>query len=118
MFNSLAKMVATLERIENSPWTIIFVCQALDWNRVSSHFLSYLGGSSILRNRVKCELLAKEDLELICNSSPTVKRLFQDLKLRKLLSTPKMLDVLLSGQIIEGLPIAGEPDLVLSLIHI
>lgn len=112
MFNSLAKMVATLERIENSPWTIIFVCQALDWNRVSSHFLSYLGGSSILRNRVKCELLAKEDLELICNSSPTVKRLFQDLKLRKLLSTPKMLDVLLSGQIIEGLPIAGEPDLV------
>ncbi len=111
-FSALARLVSALATIENSPWSIVLACQTPDWARVCAALIKHLAGNAVLTKRVDCGLLAKEDFDLVCAASSTVAKLSQEPNLRRFLSTPKMLDVLLSGQLFENRAIAGEADLV------
>ena len=112
LFAGIARLVTSLGTIENSPWSLVFTCQTPDWTRVYVAFIKHLPGHSVLIERVECGLLDNEDFDLVCGISPTVAKLAREPKLRRFLSSPKMLDVLLSGQFTEGRTIAGEADLI------
>ncbi len=111
-FGTLARLVSALSGVENSPWSVVVACQTPDWARVSIALVKHLAGHAVLTKDVECGPLSKEDFDFICAASSTVAHLAVEPKLRKLLSTPKMLDVLLSGQLAENRAIAGESDLV------
>ena len=111
-FISIARLISTVSSVDNSPWSVIISCQTPDWTRVCTAFIKHLPRHAALTKRVECGPLGKEDFDFVCVSSPTVARLGQDPKLRGVLSSPKMLDVLLSGQLTENRLIAGEADLV------
>ena len=111
-FNAIAKLVLDVMGAVNSQWRVVFACHTPDWARVCAAFIRHLAGHPILTKRVDCSLLAEEDFKIVCAALPTVESLAREPKIRKFLSTPKMLDVLLSGQLAEGRAIAGEADLV------
>lgn len=106
-FSALARLISSVAGMENSPWSVVLACQTPDWARVCAALIKHLAGNAVLTKRVECGLLAKEDFDLVCAASPTVAKLGQEPKLRRFLSTPKMLDVLLSGQLAENRVIAG-----------
>ncbi len=111
-FLAIARFISVLTGIENSPWSIILACQTPDWARVSVGLVKHLAGHASLTTKVECGPLSKEDFDLVCAASTTVAKLAAEPKLRGFLSIPKMLDVLLSGQLVENRTIAGEADLV------
>lgn len=111
-FSALARLISMVVGMENSPWSVVLACQTPDWARVCASLVKHLAGSAVLTKRVECGQLADEDFDHVCAASSTVAKLAQEPKLRRFLSTPKMLDVLLSGQFVENRAIAGEADLV------
>ena len=111
-FGTLARLISGLSGVENSNWSVVLTCQTPDWARVSIPLVKHLAGHAVLTKDVECGPLSKEDFDFMCATSPTVAHLVVEPKLRKLLATPKMLDVLLSGQLAENRAIAGESDLV------
>lgn len=111
-FDELARLVATLTAGEDSIWSVIATCQTPEWARVSARLIRTLAGHAIMTKRVDCGALEKADFELVCTASPSVAKLSREPQLRRLLSSPKMLDVLLTGQLAEDRSIAGEADLV------
>lgn len=111
-FGAIARLISFVTGMENSPWSVVLACQTPDWARVSAALIKHLAGNAVLTNRVECGLLGKEDFDLVCAASSTVARLGLEPNLRRFLSTPKMLDVLMSGQLVENRAIAGEADLV------
>lgn len=108
----IGRLIATLAGKPNSPWSVIVSCQTHDWSRACFSLIKHLANHPVVTHGVECGLLSKEDFELVCASSQAVARLKHDPNLRRILSTPKMLDVLLSGQLAENREIAGEADLV------
>lgn len=111
-FRTLARLVSGVLGTEDSPWSVVLACQTPVWARVCAALIKHLAGKAVLKKPVECGPLAKEDFDLVCAASSTVAKLSQEPNLRKFLSTPKMLDVLLSGQLAENRTIAGEADLV------
>ena len=109
---TLARNVAALTAEMDSPWCVILTCQTPEWARVTSGLIKELASHPVLTKRVECGGLAKEDFDLVCAAFPSAARLAQRLELRPLLSSPKMLDVLFTGQLAEGRALAGEADLV------
>lgn len=110
--STLARNVAVLTAEKDSPWSVILTCQTSEWARVTSGLVKELSSHPVLTKRVECGGLAKEDFDLLCAASPSAARLAQRAQLRLVLSSPKMVDVLLTGQLVEGRPLAGEADLV------
>lgn len=110
--NSVCRLLEELVLKNTSIWRVVLTCQASDWNRISGFFSSRLPNYLLVAKRIDCGILSKEDLDLVCAASTSVNRLVAEPKVRLILSTLKMLDVLLSGQHNENLLIAGEADLV------
>jgi hypothetical protein len=79
---------------------------------VSQALVKFLAGHSALTKHIECTELSKEDFNLVCMSSASVSQLSSQPHLRRILKSPKMLDVLLSGQLSENRVIAGEADLI------
>src|SRR5260370_10159118 len=110
--SSLARTIAVLTAEKDSLWSVILTCQTAQWARVTSCLVKDLPSHRVLEKRVECGVLAQEDFDLLCAASPSAARLAKQAQLRLLLSSPKMVDVLLTGQLAEGRPLAGEADLV------
>lgn len=111
-FSAVARLISAVASVESSPWSVVLSCQTPDWARVCAALIKHLAGNAVLTQRVECGPLTQEDFALVCTASSTVAKLAQEPKLRRFLSTPKMLDILLSGQLAENRAIAGEADLV------
>lgn len=109
--NALARLVLELTK-GNPTWSVILACQTPEWARVNAGLVKHLAGHPVLAKRLDCGPLANEDLDFVCRASSSVARLLQEPQLKRLLSSPKMLDVLLTGQLAEDRPLAGEADLV------
>jgi hypothetical protein len=109
---AIARVVAAITGVDESPWQVILVCQPFEWSRVSQCLVKELAGHPALTQRVECGELSPEDLALVCAASPSVARLAKHSHLKRVLTSPKMLDVLLGGQAAEDRVLAGEADLV------
>src|SRR5439155_11392735 len=111
---SFARSAQFVERLatKGSAWSVIFACQTPEWAPVHKGLVKHLSGHPALAKRVQCGPLAKEDLDLVCLASQSIAMLVKEPQLRRLLSSPKMLDVLLAGQLAEGRALAGEAELV------
>jgi hypothetical protein len=109
---SLSRLARIIQAIP-SPWSTIVICQTPEWARVSATLVKELGGPDpVLTERVNCGPLSDEDFKLVRTASASVDLLAQKTPLRLLLKSPKMLDVLLTGQLAENRELAGEADLV------
>lgn len=108
----ISRLIKALVCGQDSPWSVIVTCQTAEWARVSSIFTKELAGHSVLTERIVCGPLSDEDFMLVRSSSVSVNLLARKPALRLLLRSPKMLDVLLTGQLAENRQLAGEADLV------
>ena len=108
----VSRLIKALVCEEDSPWSVIVTCQTPEWARVSSTLTKELAGHAILTEQIVCGPLSDEDFKLVRLSSVSVDLLAQKPALRPLLRSPKMLDVLLTGQLAENRQLAGEADLV------
>jgi hypothetical protein len=110
---AIARTVAELRRADGAAWSVILICQTPEWSRVLTQgLLRDLHGDSIVAKRVQCGWLSDEDLARVCVASSAVARLVKEPRIRRLLRSPKLLDVVLNGQLSEERPLAGEADLV------
>lgn len=96
----------------DTAWHAIITCQTPEWARVSATLSKELGAQTLLSEPVNCGPLNDDDFAIVCASSQSVGRLAQKPELRRLLRSPKTLDVLLTGQLAENRQLAGEADLV------
>ena len=108
----ISRLIKAVVGEEDFPWSVIVTCQTPEWARVSSTLTKELAGHAILTERIVCGPLSDEDFMLVRLSSVSVDLLAQKPALRLLLRSPKMLDVLLTGQLAENRQLAGEADLV------
>ena len=108
----VSRLIKALVSEDDSPWCVIVICQTREWARVSSTLTKELGSHSVLTERVDCGPLSDDDFTLVRSISASVNLLAQKPALRLLLRSPKMLDVLLTGQLAENRELAGEADLV------
>ncbi|MDB6121417.1 MAG: hypothetical protein JWQ71_410 [Pedosphaera sp.] len=111
ILESIAKTVAALCANSQSPWRIILVCQTAEWSRVSRQMGKNIMGCGLIK-RFECGDLSADDMQLVFEKSPSVRRLALQPRLRRILAFPKILDLLLSGQLQEDRPLVGEDDLV------
>ena len=110
--SKIAQAIAALTVDVESPSRIVLVSQTQEWDRVSRGLVKNLVGHPSLSRRVECGELSGEDLKLVYVASPSVARLAAQGHLTRLLASPKILDVLLTGQLAEDRSLAGEADLV------
>jgi hypothetical protein len=96
----------------DSAWCVIITCQTPEWARVSSSLTRELSGHAVLSERIECGPLSDDDFTLVRANSTSVNLLAATPALHRLLRSPKMLDVLLTGQLAENRDLAGEADLV------
>lgn len=109
----IARIIKALVEQPDFPWSVIVICQTPEWSRINSTLVKELGRPHpILTERVDCGPLSDEDFDLVRSASLSVDLLAQKPSLRGLLRSPKMLDVLLTGQLAENRGLAGEADLV------
>lgn len=109
---AIAQTIAALTNADDSPWRVILTCQTPEWARVSLSMVKVLAGKPVLTEKYECGPLSVADFDLVCSSCPSVGQLSKQSSLQRLLKSPKMLDILLSGQLAEGRALAGEADLV------
>lgn len=109
---TIALTVATLVAGPQNIWKVILVCQTGEWSRVSRQLLRHLTGSDLVAGHFVCGDLSFEDIAIVCAASKSILALYSRPELRRMLSSPKVLDVLLSGQVAENRQLAGEADLV------
>lgn len=112
ILNSIGKTVVALSSDEISPWKAILVCQTPEWPRVSRRLVGTIVGHDALTKNYECGDLSSDDKALVYEVSPSVRRLASQPRLARLLSTPKMLDLLLRGQLSESRTMASEADFV------
>jgi|GEM_PF-1239806 len=112
VLSKIAQTIAALTVDVESPSRIVLVSQTQEWDRVSRGLVKDLAGHPSLSRRVECGELSGEDLKLVYAASPSVARLAAQGHLSRLLASPKILDVLLTGQLAEDRSLAGEVDLV------
>lgn len=112
VLSKIAQAIAALTVDVESPSRIVLVSQTQEWDRVSRGLVKDLAGHPSLSRRVECGELSGEDLKLVYAASPSVARLAAQGHLSRLLASPKILDVLLTGQLAEDRSLAGEVDLV------
>jgi len=108
----VARLIKALVSTKDSPWFVIVTCQTPEWARVNATLTKELGNHAVLTERVDCGPLSNDDFILVRLTSASVNLLAQKPALRLLLRCPKMLDVLLTGQLAENRDLAGEADLV------
>ncbi|HAF14961.1 MAG TPA: hypothetical protein DCK99_14960 [Blastocatellia bacterium] len=108
----LSRLMKALVTAKDSVWSLVVVCQTPEWARASAILTKELGKHAVLTERLDCGPLSDEDFNLVRSGSPSVNLLAQKPPLRLLLRSPKMLDVLLTGQLAENRDLAGEADLV------
>jgi hypothetical protein len=108
----IAQTITELTSAPETPWQIALICQTPEWSRVALLLTKYLATSSVLTKRVEFTELSKEDFALVCAAHPSVARLSRQPHLRRVLALPKMLDILLGGQLTENRLLASEADLV------
>ena len=109
---TIALTIAALVTGPQNIWKVVLVCQTGEWSRVSRQLLRHLTGPDIVAGHFVCGDLSFEDIAIVCAASKSLRALYSRPDLRRMLSSPKVLDVLLSGQLAENLPLAGEADLV------
>lgn len=108
----IGREILALTADGESLWKIILVCQTPGWTRVSRCFVKGLAGHNALSRRIEVGDLSAEDMGLVYAASPSIRRLASQSHFRRLLTSPKMLDLLLNGELEENRPLAGEADLV------
>ena len=109
---AIAETISALSADAVSPWQVILTCQTPEWPRISFSLAKTLAGKSVLARQVECGELSKEDFTLVCASHAPVFQLSRQPHLRRILKSPKMLDVLLSGQLAENRALVSEADFV------
>jgi|CZKV01.1.fsa_nt_gi energy-coupling factor transporter ATP-binding protein EcfA2 len=109
---AIAETISTLTADADSPWRIILTCQTPEWSRISFSLVKTLAGKAVLARQVECGELSGEDFALVCASHASVFELSRQPHLRRILKSPKMLDVLLSGQHAENRALVSEADFV------
>jgi len=110
--NYLSQLLEFLGKKERSPWKVILLCQPVHWERVFLALRKHGTAHAALTEELSCGEISQSDLKLVCEASPSIGRLRQLGYLNRVLRTPKMLDVLLSGEDFESRELAGEADLV------
>ena len=111
-YKQIARVINELTAGAVTPWQVVLICQTPEWPRVTLNLAKYVTSSSLLARHFEFKELSKEDFSMVCEANPSVARLSRQRHLRRVLSMPKMLDVLLSGQIAESLVLASEADLI------
>lgn len=109
---AIARMIARLTGGYEPVWRVVITSQTHDWSRIERGLIRELVDHPVLVDPILCGELAEDDFALVCRAHPSVARLAHDPGLRRLLRTPKMLDVLLGGQLAERRNLASEADLV------
>lgn len=109
---AIAQAIAAITESDDTPWHVVLTCQTPEWSRVSFSMVQVLAGKSVLIEEFQCGSLSTGDFDLVCASYPSVLQLSKQPHLQRLLKSPKILDVLLSGQFAEGRTLACEADLV------
>ena len=112
LLRRLSRLIKSLTTGEDAAWWIVVICQTPEWARVSATLVTELGKHAVLTERLECGPLSDKDFKLVRSASPSVDLLAQKSELHHLLKSPKMLDVLLTGQLAENRGLAGEADLV------
>lgn len=108
----IAETISALTAEADSPWRIILTCQTPEWSRISLSLARVLAGKAVLTRQAECGELSKEDFALVCATHTSVFELSRQSHLRRILRSPKMLDVLLSGQHAENRALVSEADFV------
>ncbi len=115
-FANLSVLVRGL-RLENpaSPWRVLLTCQFEEWDRVQRE-LARAGVLPSSWEAIQVGNLAPEDLDLVWEEFPALRRIALRPHLRALLVKPKLLD-LLATRVLPGMPIdannwVGESDLI------
>jgi hypothetical protein len=108
----IAQTITELTSAPETPWQIVLICQTPEWSRVALPLAKYLATSPVLTKHFEFTELSKDDFALVCAAHPSVARLSRQPHLRRMLAVPKMLDILLGGQLTENRLLASEADLV------
>lgn len=108
----IGRAVAMLTSGDAPVWKVILICQTSEWTRVARGLVKELAAHDVLSARYECGDLSREDLEVVYAASRSIHQLAVRGELRRLLRSPKVLDLLLAGQLAENLALAGEADLV------
>jgi len=112
VFKRIGQTITALSSNEASTWKVILVCQTPEWSRVSRHLAKTIAGTDALTKEVRCGDLSKDDMNLVIARSPSIRRLISHSHLSRMLASPKMLDLILRGQLSDNLNWASEADLV------
>jgi hypothetical protein len=108
----IGRTVATLTSGDTSAWKAVLVCQTSEWTRVTRGLVKELAAHDALSVRFECSSLSSDDLAIVYGASRSVQQLAERGELRPLLGSPKIIDLLLAGQLSENRALAGEADLV------
>lgn len=108
----IAQTIRELLLLPETPWQIIVICQTHQWSRVASVLAKYIGDKPILTGQLEFLEISDEDFSQVCAAHPSVARLSRQAHLKRVLKLPKMLDILLAGQLAENRELASEADLV------
>ena len=110
--NSIGETITALSSDVASTWKVVLICQTPEWSRVFRRLVKTIPGHDALTKRVQCGDLSAEDMSLVFAASHSVRRFASQQRPTRLLSSPKMLDLLLRGQLQDNLTLAGEADFV------
>lgn len=108
----IAQAINDLASEPETPWRIVLICQTPEWSRVIFALTKHLTPSLVLNRHIEFGEFSEEDFAVVCAAHPSVARLGRQPHLYRVLGMPKMLDILLSGQIAENLVLASEADLI------
>lgn len=108
----IGRAVATLTSDDSPAWKAILVCQTSEWPRATRGLVKELPGHDALSVRFECGGLSADDLAMVYSASRSIQHLAVRGELRRLLGSPKIVDLLIAGQLAENRTMAGEADLV------
>jgi hypothetical protein len=108
----IGRTVATLTSGDGPAWKAVLICQTSEWTRVTRGLVKELPGHDALSVRFECSNLSSGDLAMVYAASRSIQQLAVRGDLRRLLCSPKIIDLLLAGQLAENRAMAGEADLV------
>jgi hypothetical protein len=108
----IADTIRLLAENPETPWRCSVICQTPEWPRALAGIRKHLGKNVLPVVPVEIAEFGDDEFEIVCSRQPAVARLAKQPHLVHVLKLPKMLDILLSGQLAENRLLASEADLL------
>lgn len=109
---AISQTIQELTSDQETSWHVVLTCQTPGWDRVLLSLIKHLGETPVLMKHLEFTELSDEDFAQVCGRYPSVARLAEQAHLSRVLKSPKMLDVLLGGQLAEDRVLVSEADMV------